>query len=83
VSQDLQPVDLSGRPARERELWRLALQMARRHPRGWALIGGQMVILHSLARGHSLRRVTRDMDVLVNLRVMPGSLRAMTDHIQD
>lgn len=44
-------------------IWDTILELGRRlPPERWALIGGQMVVLHGLARGRQPVRITRDTD---------------------
>ncbi|MFC0435033.1 hypothetical protein [Kutzneria buriramensis] len=61
----------------DQKLWPPLLEMSRRLPPEHAVIGGVMVLLHGLAAGRRPpARVTRDVDVLFNVEVMPGSLQA-------
>lgn len=49
-------------------LWELILDLAGSlPPSGWALVGGQMVMLHGLAAGRVEARVSEDVDVLADL----------------
>lgn len=58
----------------EHELWGALLDLAGRHAGGWTLIGGQMVRLHALAAGAPPHRVSRDLDLVVDVRVRPDVL---------
>jgi predicted nucleotidyltransferase len=54
----------------ELEAWNLIFELYRAHPTGWAVVGAQMVILHSAA--HDVTRPVRtgDTDVLVDIRAI-------------
>jgi hypothetical protein len=67
-------IDLPASGGTERELWHALLDLAERQPRAWTLIGGQMVLLHALEQGREPPRVTRDLDVLADLRARPAAL---------
>jgi hypothetical protein len=66
--------DLAG--GADQKLWPPLLEVSRRLPPEHVVIGGVMVLLHGLAAGRAPARVTRDVDVLFNVEVVPGSLRA-------
>ena len=61
-------IELPALAGTERELWRALLDLAERQPGGWTLVGGQMVLLRALEPGRVRPRVTRDLDVLADLR---------------
>jgi len=66
------PLVLPATDERTRELWDVLLELSG-HRRGqWTLIGGQMVLLHALEHGETPPRVSADLDVLVNARVLSG-----------
>jgi hypothetical protein len=44
-------------------------------PINWTLIGGQMVLLRAVEHGRVPPRVTRDLDVLADLRACPPQKR--------
>ena len=49
-------------------LWDLVLDLAGQlPPRGWVLVGGQMVMLHGLPPGRVAMRASQDVDVLADL----------------
>ncbi|MGY1836186.1 hypothetical protein ACI79P_13840 [Blastococcus sp. SYSU DS0510] len=49
-------------------LWELVLDLAEQlPPAGWALVGGQMVMLHGLIAGRAATRASQDVDVLADL----------------
>lgn len=60
----------------------LALSAAIGH-QGWAVIGGQMAVLHAAERGYTLPRVTDDGDIAVAVRAYPRRLREVTQALHD
>lgn len=65
---DLQPVHLPPLAATLDRLWNVILDLADRlDPTGWALVGGQMVMLHGVAAGRAVTRASHDVDVLADL----------------
>lgn len=52
--------------------WLLLADLAEDNDEDWLLIGGQMVYLLALEHGMRLPRATADMDVVVNVRALPG-----------
>ena len=54
------------------ELWDVLIELTELQPDAWTLIGGQMVYLHALEHSETPRRVSTDLDVLVNARVVTG-----------
>jgi hypothetical protein len=67
-------IELPALGGTERELWDALLDLAERQPDGWTLVGGQMVLLRALEQGRVPPRVTRDLDVLADLRARPAAL---------
>ncbi len=71
---ELPPIDLpplSGVPS---ETWPTLLGLAERLDSStWTLIGGQMVLLHGLETGRYPARVSTDLDLLVNARLVSVS----------
>jgi hypothetical protein len=57
-------------------LWPGLLDLAEQLPAEHVVIGGVMVYLHGAAAGRTPARVTSDVDVLFDVEVVPGSLRA-------
>lgn len=53
----------------DRIVWPSMLDLADRLPRPWVMIGGQMVILHGLLAGRPIPRVTKDIDLLFDVRL--------------
>lgn len=52
----------------ENEAWALLLDLYETYPRGWAVVGAQMVTLHAAHHGVVRPVRTRDTDVLVDIR---------------
>jgi hypothetical protein len=67
-------IELHALAGTERELWDALLDLAEGQPDGWTLVGGQMVLPRALERGRLPPRVTRDLDVLADLRARPAAL---------
>lgn len=57
----------------EQATWEALINLCEREPDGWTLIGAQMVTLHALENGYSPLRVSRDLDVLADVRVMSNA----------
>jgi hypothetical protein len=52
------------------DLWVRLLELATAQPRGWTLVGAQMVALHAYERGRQPPRGSLDADVLANVRAV-------------
>ncbi|KFU81646.1 hypothetical protein BB31_09755 [Amycolatopsis lurida NRRL 2430] len=52
----------------DRVVWPAMFDLADRLPAPWVMIGGQMVILHGLLADRSIPRVTKDIDLLFDVR---------------
>ncbi|MFJ4102156.1 hypothetical protein [Amycolatopsis japonica] len=52
----------------DRVVWPAMFDLADRLPEPWVMIGGQMVILHGLLADRSIPRVTKDIDLLFDVR---------------
>jgi hypothetical protein len=74
-----EPVDVAGL---EPEMWQLLGRLDDRFPRGWVLVGGQMVLLLGLEHGQVPRRETIDADALVNVKVMPDGTARVSRFLQ-
>ncbi len=57
------------------ELWGALLDLGERLTVPWALIGGQMVLLHVIERGAVPPQISQDADVIADIRGAPGGLR--------
>ena len=64
--------------------WVSILEMSAWPVDGWTLVGGQMVLLHGLLNGILPPRLSEDVDVVVDVRVIPPPLgvfaRMLADH---
>lgn len=64
--------------------WEALIEVAEDLGDDWALVGGQMVMLHALDAPSVVPRVSRDVDVVMDLRASPKSLArahtALTAH---
>lgn len=67
------PVRLPSLPGQADELWETLIELWKRRPGGWTLIGGQMVLLHALENLATPPRISTDLDVLVNARLVTGA----------
>lgn len=72
---DRPPIELPVLAGVDGRLWSALLELAEAHPHGWTLIGGQMVLMHALEQRVPLPRVSTDLDVLVNARLLTGAVR--------
>ena len=68
------PLRLPSAPGPAGEIWTTLCELAAAKPDGWTLIGGQMVLLHALEHGAEPSRVSTDLDILVNARVVAGAV---------
>ncbi len=75
------PVELPTEPQEVAALWRALLDLADASPVPWVLIGAQMVALHARRAGAQSPRISRDGDVLVNVRQAPAGTRVLADHL--
>ncbi|APH01231.1 hypothetical protein ASJ30_06460 [Janibacter indicus] len=63
--------------------WHALLELARRVPGGWTVIGGQMIHLHVWERGGITARPTDDGDAGLDVRADPGVARRVTGALAD
>jgi hypothetical protein len=49
----------------------------------WTLVGGLMVYLHGLEAGGKTHRPTKDADVMVDVRILPGSPRQLANVLRN
>jgi len=61
-------------PGHDDALWDTLIELTELRPGEWTLIGGQMVFLHALEQGATPPRVSTDLDVLVNTRIVTGGV---------
>ena len=64
------PLRLPAAPGPPGEIWTTLCELAAVKPDGWTLIGGQMVLLHALEHDAEPSRVSTDLDILVNARIV-------------
>ncbi len=74
---DREPIRLPALPGHDDEMWAALLELAELRPGEWTLVGGQMVFLHAFEHGVTPPRVSTDLDVLVNARVVAGGVREL------
>ena len=56
------------------ELWHTLLDLGDQLDVRWALIGGQMVLLHAIEHGQIPPQISQDGDVIADIRAVPGAL---------
>ena len=78
-----EPVELPVLAGHDHKLWHTLLELADLRPWAWTLIGGQMVFLHASEHGVIPPRVSADLDVLVNARVVTGAVRRFVRAIEN
>lgn len=76
-----EPVRLPNLAGYEFAIWETLLELADLH-QDWTLIGGQMVFLHALEHRVAPVRVSADLDVLVNARVVTGGTREFVQAVE-
>ncbi len=76
------PLVLPAAPGLAGEIWPTLCELADAKPDGWTLIGGQMVLLHALEHDAEPSRVSTDLDILVNARVVAGAVGAFVSLIE-
>ena len=68
--------------ARTTALWQALIELADEHAEGWTLIGAQMVFLHALEHGEGPLRSSVDLDLVVNVRLVPGGIKIMAQTLE-
>ena len=76
------PLVLPPAPGPAGEIWTTLCELASAKPDGWTLIGGQMVLLHALEHDAEPTRISTDLDILVNARVVAGAVEAFVSLIE-
>ena len=79
---DRVPVELPILDDYEYALWDTLLELSDLRPQEWILIGGQMVLVHATEAGVRPPRLSADLDVLVNARVVAGGVREFVRAIE-
>lgn len=67
-------IDLPALPPPVDQVWHTLLDLGERLDVPWALIGGQMVLLHAIEHGQVPPQISQDGDVIADLRAVPGAL---------
>ncbi len=67
---DRDPVRLPMLPGYDDELWLALIELSGLRGGEGTLIGGQMVFLHAMEHGVAAPRVSTDLDLLVNARMV-------------
>lgn len=67
-------VVLRALPGLADELWDTLIELTELRPGEWTLVGGQMVHLHALEHGATPPRLSTDLDIVVNARVVSGAV---------
>ena len=62
--------------------WLTLLELGRRFPTDWTLVGGQLVFLHCQERGAVPMRPTDDGDAALDVRARPDILHDFTSELQ-
>jgi len=80
---DREPLELPVMTGQSHQMWEALIELSEVRPGQWTLVGGQMVFLHGLENDVSPPRVSTDLDVLVNARVVTGAVRKFVLEIED
>jgi hypothetical protein len=59
--------------------WHVLFDLADTAPKGWVLVGGQMMYLLAAENGATLPRATDDVDVVMDVRLKPGATEWFAD----
>jgi hypothetical protein len=74
-------VDLPTDPPEVAALWATLLDLGEASPAPWVLIGAQMVALHAWRAASEAQRMSRDGDVLVDVREAPAGTQAVAKYL--
>lgn len=80
---DRDPVRLPTLAGHDDELWDALIELANLRLPEWTLVGGQMVFLHAMEHGISPPRISTDLDVVVNARVVGRPVAALAAALVD
>jgi hypothetical protein len=69
-------------PGHDDALWDTLIELTELRPGEWTLIGGQTVFLHDIEHGATPPRVSTDLDVLVNARIVTGGVAGFVAAIE-
>ena len=75
-------MELPSYPGYNDALWETLLELANAELQEWTLIGGQMVLLHALEHNVEPTRVSTDIDVVVNARVVAGGISGIGSFVE-
>ncbi len=64
-------------------IWRMLIEVCHKEPKGWTLVGAQMVALHGFEYGLSRPRSTFDADILVDVRALQDGTRHLSRALAD
>lgn len=78
----MNPIRLPAMTEGQEQSWLGLLDISRTLPRGWCLVGGQMVFLLCAERGGSPARPTDDVDTVLDIRAEPLILTTFTAALQ-
>lgn len=67
-------IELPALPPPVDQLWHTLLDLGDQLDVPWALIGGQMVLLHAIEHGQIPPQISQDGDVIADIRSAPGAL---------
>jgi hypothetical protein len=79
---DRPPVRLPTLAGHDAALWDTLIELCEVRPGEWTLVGGQMVFLHGLEYGATPPRVSTDLDIVVNARVVSGAVAAFAAELE-
>ena len=71
-------ITLEPRDDQTHAIWQALIDLGRHQPRGWTLIGAQMVALHAAEHNRAGPRSSRDADVLVNVRLVQDGTQLLS-----
>jgi hypothetical protein len=80
---DRDPLLLPTLQGHDDRLWDVLMELTELRPGEWTLIGGQMMHLHALEHGQIPPRISTDLDVLVNARVVSGGTAGFVADLED
>lgn len=74
----MSPIQLPAMTTSQLSAWQALIALTQAVPRGWCLVGGQMVQLHCWERGSEPARPTEDGDAVLDVRAEPGIVLTFT-----
>jgi predicted nucleotidyltransferase len=63
--------------------WRVMIQLGEKVPKGWTLVGAQMVALHAYEHNEQPPRLSPDFDVVANVRLIQDQTRRIARVLED